>query len=48
LNEKIAALNAAIDNFSKEAEGGLEKNMNKLNEELNSLESSQKREVSEA
>ena len=47
LNEKIAALNAAIDNFSKEAEGGLEKNMNKLSEELNNLESSkQKREAS--
>ena len=37
LNDKIAALNAAIDNFSDQAESGVEKNVKKLNEELNGL-----------
>lgn len=37
LNEKIAALNAAIDNFSKEAESGVEKTVSSLSEELNGL-----------
>ena len=37
LNEKIAALNAAIDNFSEQAESGMEKNVSKLNKELNGL-----------
>ena len=38
LNEKIAALNAAIDNFSDQAESGVEKNMSKLRDELKSME----------
>ena len=37
LNDKIAALNAAIDNFSDQAESGVEKNVKKLSEELNGL-----------
>jgi len=37
LNDKIAALNLAIDNFSDQAESGLEKNVKKLNDELNGL-----------
>ena len=40
LNEKIAALNAAIDNFSKEAESGVEKTVSSLSEELNGLSKS--------
>ena len=38
LNEKIAALNAAIDNFSDQAESGVEKNMSKLRDELKTME----------
>ena len=40
LNEKIAALNSAIDNFSSEAESGIEKTVTKLGEELNGLSGS--------
>ena len=37
LNEKIAALNEAIDNFSDQAESGMEKNVSNLNKELNGM-----------
>ena len=38
LNDKIAQLNAAIDNFSTEADRGLSDKITKLNSDMDSLE----------